>query len=97
MESHLYDIRSILPWCFAYDKGNYARYLSPYFAEMTNLPEKKPDLYEAFKAGHVSVQLSISVIFPWIRLLKLPLTRTLRHLTPDTTMPSMYCRNKFSL
>ena len=25
---------------------------------MTNLPEKKPDLYEAFKAGEVSVQLS---------------------------------------
>ncbi len=48
----------MLPWCFAYDKVNYARYLSPYFAEMTNLPEKKPDVYEAFKAGQFSVQLS---------------------------------------
>ena len=46
------------PRCFTYDKVNYASYLSRYFAEMTNLPEKKPDLYEAFKAGQVSVQLS---------------------------------------
>ncbi len=56
---HLNATRSMLfPWCFAYDKVNYARYLSPYFAEMTNLPEKKPDVYEAFKAGQFSVQLS---------------------------------------
>lgn len=37
---HLHAIKSMIPWCFAYDKVNYARYLSAYFAEMTNLPEK---------------------------------------------------------
>ncbi len=54
---HLNATRYMLPWCFAYDKVNYARYLSPYFAEMTNLPEKKPDVYEAFKAGQFSVHI----------------------------------------
>ena len=41
-----------MPWCFACDKVNYARYLSAYFAEMTNLPVKNPDVYEAFTAGN---------------------------------------------
>lgn len=36
---HLNAIRTLIPWCFAYDKVNYARYLSPYLAQMTNLPE----------------------------------------------------------
>ena len=55
---HLSAIQSMIAWCFAYDKVNYARYLSPYFAEMTNLPEKNPCVYEAFKAGQFSVQMS---------------------------------------
>jgi len=46
-------IRSMLQWCFSYDKVNYVRYLSTYFAVTTILPEKKSDLYEAFKAGQV--------------------------------------------
>ncbi|XP_030267556.1 uncharacterized protein LOC115578638 [Sparus aurata] len=57
-ELHLHAIRTMIPWCFAYDKMNYARYLSPYFAQMTNLPEKYPSVYEAFKTGQFSVQLS---------------------------------------
>ena len=32
----------------AYDKLKYARYISPYYAQMTNLPEKNPRVYEAF-------------------------------------------------
>ena len=60
---HLNAIRSMFPWCFAYDKINYARYLSPYIAEMTNLPAKKPDVYEAFKAGQFSVQMSCNNSF----------------------------------
>ena len=48
---YLNAIRSMIPWCFAYDKVNYARYLTAYYAEMTNLSEKKPDVHEAFKAG----------------------------------------------
>ena len=47
---HLSAIRTLIPWCFAYDKINYACYLSLYLAEMTNL--------KAFKTGQFSVQLS---------------------------------------
>ncbi|KAL1022659.1 hypothetical protein UPYG_G00030610 [Umbra pygmaea] len=57
-ELHLHAIRTMIPWCFAYDKMNYARYLSPYFAQMTNLPEKYPSVYDAFKTGQFSVLLS---------------------------------------
>lgn len=34
----------MIPWCFAYDKVNYARYVSPYFAQMINLAETKPEV-----------------------------------------------------
>ena len=55
---HLNAIRTMIPWCFAYDKVNYARYLSAYYAQMTNLPNKNPDVYGAFKTGQFSVQMS---------------------------------------
>ena len=35
---HLASIRAIIPWCFAYDRLNYARCLPYYCGEMTNLP-----------------------------------------------------------
>lgn len=57
---HLRAVREMIPWCFAYDKINYARYLSAYLAQMTNLPEDHPDVYKAFKEGKFSVQLSSS-------------------------------------
>ena len=56
---HLHAVRKPIPWCFAYDKLNYARYLSPYLAEMSNLPDKHPTIFEAFTRGQFSVQQSI--------------------------------------
>ena len=35
---HLASIRAMIPWRFAYDKVNYARYLSHYYATMSRLP-----------------------------------------------------------
>ena len=32
---HLVCVRDMLPWCFAYDRVNYARFMSFYFLEMT--------------------------------------------------------------
>ena len=55
---HLTAIRMMIPWCFAYDKVNYARYLTPYYAKMTNLSETNPEVHEAFRQGLFSVQLS---------------------------------------
>ena len=48
---HLHSIRMMIPWCFAYDKVNYSRYLTPYFAQMTNLGDKNPEVQKAFKEG----------------------------------------------
>ena len=57
-ELHLNSIRSMIPWCFAYGKLNYAIYLPAYYAQMTNLPEEHPDVYESFMTGIFSVQIS---------------------------------------
>ena len=46
---HVACIRYMLPWCFAYDKINYARYLGVYYAEMSRLYETHPDVYEGSK------------------------------------------------
>ena len=55
---HLNAIRSLITWCFAYDKVNYARYLSAYYAQMTTVPETYPRVYGAFNSGQFSVQIS---------------------------------------
>ena len=57
-ELHLHAIQALIPWSFAYDRVNYARYLSAYFAEMAALPYTHPDVHEEFKNGHFSVQMS---------------------------------------
>ena len=55
---HLHAIRAMIPWCFAYDKVNYTRYLPVYLAEMINLQTDHPDVHQGLMAGHFSVQLS---------------------------------------
>ena len=57
-EFHHNSTRSMIPWCFAYDKSNYARYLPAYNAQMTSLPEEHPDVYESFMTDSLSVQIS---------------------------------------
>ena len=53
---HLACIREMLPWVFAYDKCNYARYLPVYWVEMSQLEEKHPDAYEQMMRGEFTVQ-----------------------------------------
>jgi len=48
----------MIPWWFAYDKFNYARYLLMYYAQMANLPVEHPDVHRKFMEGHFSMQLS---------------------------------------
>ena len=52
---HLYSLRMMITWCFAYDKVNYARYITVYFAQITNLAENNP-VHRAFASGSFSVQ-----------------------------------------
>ena len=55
---HLNAIYSMIPWCFAYDRQNYARYLPIYYAQMTSLPKDHPFSYEHLQQGGLSVQRS---------------------------------------
>lgn len=57
-ELHLSSISEIVPWCFAYDNLNYARYLSAYLHEMSRLPEEHPDILEYLRPGGFSVQMN---------------------------------------
>lgn len=53
---HLHSIHLLIPWCFAYDRQNYARFLPFYYAMMTKLSEDHPAIFEYFQNGGFSVQ-----------------------------------------
>ena len=53
---HLSAVRSMLPWFFAYNRTNYARYLSAYYLEMCDLPQTHPAVYQQFLNGEFCVQ-----------------------------------------
>ena len=55
---HLNAIHCMIPWCFAYDRQNHARYLPIYYDQMTSLPKDHPFSYEHLKQGGPSVQRS---------------------------------------
>ena len=57
-ELYLACIEEVIPWAFAYDRQNCARYLVPYLDDMRALPEVMPEVYDAFLEVHFSVQLS---------------------------------------
>ena len=54
---HLACIRQMIPWCFAYDKINYARFLPYYYATMTQLPVSHPEVHANFMQGGFAVQI----------------------------------------
>ena len=46
--SHLQATKKMLPYFFAYDHHNYARYLTYYWAEMIALPQTHPEIHQEF-------------------------------------------------
>lgn len=60
---HLASIRAMIPWCFAYDRINYARYLPYYYAQMLQLPSTHPDVFKEFMEGCFSVQMGSTNTF----------------------------------
>ena len=54
---HLSSIREMIPWCFAYDHLNYARYLSAYLSQMSHLKQEHPEVHEHLASGGFSVQI----------------------------------------
>ena len=47
-----------IPWTFAYDRQNYARYLVPFLNDMRGLSVTMSVVYHAFKGGQYTVQMS---------------------------------------
>ena len=54
---HLSAIRKMIPWCFACDNLNYARYLLAYVSKMSHLEEEHPEAFKYLKSGGCSVQI----------------------------------------
>ena len=57
---HLECIKEMLPWFFAYDHTNYARYLPVYLAQMMLLPETHPEARALLLNGDFGVQRATS-------------------------------------
>ena len=57
---HLECIKEMLPWFFAYDHTNYARYLPVYLAHMVLLPETHPEAHALLENGDFGVQRTTS-------------------------------------
>ena len=55
---HISSVREMLPWVFAYDRTNYARYLTVYWCEMTLLPQTHPYANTLLENGQFAVQRS---------------------------------------
>lgn len=49
----------MLPWFFALDMTNFARWAAVYITDLANLPDKHPDLYYEFQMGHFVARESI--------------------------------------
>ena len=47
-ELHLNAVRHMIPWFFAYDRLNYARYLPYYYVQMTQLNLDHPAVFHKF-------------------------------------------------
>ena len=54
---HLASVRDMIPWCFAYDHLNYARYMPVYYGDMCSLAQTHPEAYEFLINGGFSVQI----------------------------------------
>ncbi|KAG1701312.1 Threonine aspartase 1 [Nymphon striatum] len=88
---HLTSIHEMIPWCFSYDNINYARYLSAYYAEMTNLPEEHPEIHDYLEAGGFSVQIGSKNTFG-----KIPVDQTVEE-TVNRDMQTQGGTKGFSL
>lgn len=56
-------IRNILPYTFAYDNINYARYASAMLGDMLQLPDDFPEIHNEFMKGNFAVHISDNTKF----------------------------------
>lgn len=55
---HLAMIQEMIPWYFAYDMQNYAKYLPIYYRQMSRLQTDHPAVYEHCMNGGFTTQMS---------------------------------------
>ena len=60
--------RDMMPYTFPYDHLNYAKYLPPMLAELTELEEKYPGVYTESIAGNFSAQMTSKYTFGHIEM-----------------------------
>ena len=56
-------LRDVIPYAFAYDHHNYARYVTVMLGDMLSLPDDFPEIYQEFVNGNFTVQLSDNIPF----------------------------------
>ena len=76
-------IEEFIPWCFAYDRQNYARYLIPFLNDMLRLPSSTPEVYNAFFNGEFSVQMGKANPLVATKQTKLSKTPSTETVTPE--------------
>ena len=74
---HLASVRAMIPWCVAYDRLNYARFLPCYCAHMF----QHPDVHAEFMQGGFSVQFSSNNPFG-----RIPVDQTIEETVNKTNM-----------
>ena len=60
-ERYVQYLGQIVPWMFAFDHTNYARWLPIHIKDMVQLKERVPSVYEEFNKGNFVVQKSTHV------------------------------------
>ena len=73
----------MIPWTVSYDKLNYAKYLSVYFRQMTNLPQTHPEIHKFMLQGEFCVQLGAKTF-----LGRLPVDQTIEETAIKDTWTS---------
>ena len=80
---HLASVRAMIPWCFAYDRLNYARYLPCYDAQMFQLHTTHPNVHAEIMQGGFQVKLGSNNPFG-----RIPVDQTIEEtINKDTQTP----------
>ena len=77
-------IRLIIPYAFAYDHINYARYLTSMLGDLLKLPTEFPDIYEEFLHGNFVTQLTEGTKFARVETDKVT-EMTLNNIFPSSS------------
>ena len=57
MKNHLISISYFIPWCFAYSRSKYAKYLPWYLLQMISLLTAHPNLHKYLADGNFFTQV----------------------------------------